>query len=244
MEKPKVLVTGGNGKLATTLKQMMGGLICLGRQEMDITNEKRIKETFLKYRPDVCLHLAANTNLNYCEKNRQEAYNVHVVGTQYVADACCEHDVYLVYISTDYAFDGEKGMYNETDYPNPKCFFALTKLLGEFEVKRVSKHLIIRGTMKVRGPWKHPVAPTDMFESLLYYDEFAKILLALIEKKAVGIYHVGNGRFNVYEWAKKLTPDLQPTMRDKIPFPLPRDCSLDCTKLNSIIDVKKLLGGA
>jgi dTDP-4-dehydrorhamnose reductase len=243
MKEPLILVTGGNGRLANTLKQMRKGLICLGHQEMDVMNEWQVKDAFSKYRPDICLHLAANTNLNYCEKNRQEAYNVHVVGTQYTADACCEHNTYLVYISTDYLFDGEKGMYKEADYPNPKCFFALTKLLGEFEAKRVPTHLIIRGTMKTRGPWKHPVAPTDMFQSLLYYDEFAKILLALIGKKATGIYHVGNGRFNVYEWAKRLTPTLQPTTRDKIPLPLPGDCSLDCTKLNSIIDVKKLLGG-
>ncbi|MFA5771244.1 MAG: NAD(P)-dependent oxidoreductase [Thermoplasmata archaeon] len=238
-----ILVTGGNGKLATTLKQMKKGLICLGRQEMDITNEKHVKEAFSKYQPTICIHLAANTNLNYCEKNRQEVYNVHVTGTQYIADACREHNIYLIYTSTDYVFDGEKGMYRETDFPNPKNFFALTKLLGEFEVKRAPQHLIIRGTMKARGPWKHPVAPIDMFQSLLYYDEFAQILLALIERKATGIYHIGNGKFNIYEWAKKLTPNLQETTLDKIPLPLPRDCSLDCTKLNSIIDVKKLLGG-
>jgi len=242
MKMADILVTGGSGKLGEELKKLIDARF-LPSEDLDIREESQVEQIFSKYKPDICYHLAAETDLNKCEKEKQHTFNINVKGTSHVVDQCIKHDTYLVYPSTDYVFDGKKGNYSEEDYPNPVNYYALTKLLGEYEVKRVKKHLITRGTMKERGKWRHPKAPKDMYESLLHHDEYAKLMLALVNKSATGLYHLGNDKYSVYEWASDFDPEVEPTTLEKIPFPLPKDISLDTSKLENTIDVKKFLHG-
>ncbi len=235
-----ILVIGGTGNLGKEVKKLIEAKF-LSSDDLDIKKEGQVKKIFSKYKPDICFHLAAETDLNKCEKEKQHAFDINVKGTRYVVDQCIKYDTYLIYPSTDYVFDGEKGNYSEDDYPNPVNYYALTKLLGEYEVKGAKEHLITRGTMKERGKWKHTRAPTDMYESLLHYDEYAKLMIELVNKDAIGLYHLGNGRYSVYEWAREFDTTVKPTTLDEISFPLPKDVSLDTTKLEKIIDVKEVL---
>jgi len=240
MTMKKVLVTGGTGKLGEELKKLIDARF-LSSNDLNIMEKGQVKRIFSKFKPKICYHLAAETDLNKCEKEKQHAFNINVEGTSHVVDQCIKYDTYLIYPSTDYVFDGKKGNYSECDYPNPVNYYALTKLLGEYEVKRAKKHLITRGTMKQRGTWRHPQAPKDMYESLLHHDEYAKLMVALVNKSAAGLYHLGNGKYSVYEWASDFDPEVEPTTLDNIPFPLPKDISLDTSKLENTIDVKKVL---
>ena len=236
----EVLVTGGSGKLGQELKKLIDGKF-LSSSDLDVTNKEEVKKVFSENKPDICYHLAAETDLNRCEEEKQHAYEVNTVGTRNIVDECKKHDTYLIYPSTDYIFDGDKGNYSEDDHPNPVNYYALTKLLGEYEVKRANKHLITRGTMKQRGKWRHPKAPEDMYESLLHHDEYAKLMKALVDKKATGIYHLGNGRYSVYEWASRFDDEVEPTTLDQISFSIPKDISLDTSKLEKTIDVEEVL---
>ncbi len=238
----KTLVTGGTGKLGQELQELTDGIF-LSSSDLDVKDEEQVKKVFSKYNPDVCFHLAAETDLNRCEEDKQHAYDVNVKGTQYIADQCINHNTYLIYPSTDYVFDGEKGNYSEEDYPNPVNYYALTKLLGEYEVKRADKYLITRGTMKQRVKWRHPEAPKDMYESLLHHDEYAKLMFALVEKEVEGLYHLGHGRYSVYQWVSEFDSDVVPTTLDEIPFSLPKDVSLETSKLEKIIEVDEVLEG-
>jgi len=236
------LVTGGTGNLGRKIKKLIDGIF-LSSSDLDVRDKSEIDKIFSEHEPDICYHLAAETDLNRCEEEKQYAYEVNTVGTRNIVNKCKKFDTYLVYPSTDYVFDGEKGNYSEDDYPNPVNYYALTKLLGEYEVKRMDKYLITRGTMKQRDEWRHPKAPKDMYESLLHHDEYAKLMVALAEKNATGLYHLGNGKYSVFEWASSFDPKVEPTTLDEISFPLPKDVSLDTSKLERLIDVEELLEG-
>lgn len=242
MKMTEILVTGGTGKLGKELQKLIDAKF-LSSSDLDIKEKSNIEKVFSKHQPDICYHLAAETDLNKCENDKQYAYDVNVKGTQCVVNQCIKHDTYLIYPSTDYVFDGERGNYSEDDYPNPVNYYALTKLLCEYEVKRSKKYLITRGTMKQREKWRHPKAPKDMYESLLHHDEYAKLLVALANENATGLYHLGNKKYSVYEWASEFDPDVEPTTLDEIPFPLPKDISLNTSKLERTIDVNKVLQG-
>ena len=237
-----IIVTGGTGRLGEELKKLIDAEF-FSSDDLDIREESQVEQIFSKYKPDICYHLAAETDLTRCEEEKQHAFNINVKGTRNVVDQCIKYDTYLVYPSTDYVFGGEKGNYSEEDYPDPVNYYALTKLLGEYEAKRVKKHLITRGTMKQRQRWRHPQAPKDMYESLLHHDQYAKLMVALVKRGSTGIYHLGNGRYSVYEWSSRFDPNVEPTTLEEIPFPLPKDISLDTSKLENTIDVKKVLRG-
>ncbi len=235
------VVTGGSGNLARVLKGTRPEYKFLSRNDLDVTDRDAVLRVFDKERPAMCIHLAAITNVAACETDHEMAYSINTIGCRNVADACIEHRTYVVYTSTDYVFDGDKGMYKEDDPPNPINYYGLTKLLGEFEIRRVPKHLIIRGTMKQDTGWKHPKVPNDIYQSLLHYSQYSWILLQLIEKNITGLIHVGNKRYNLYEYAALRRADVEPIKRSDIKtVRLPGDCSLDVSKLSSILDLEMM----
>lgn len=237
-----VIVTGGEGNLAKYIRELRPGFIYLGHSDLDVTDTDEVKSIFSEYNPDICIHLAANTDVAYCEREHKVAFQVNTLGTRNIAKACNEHETYLVYTSTDYVFDGEEGLYNESDPPNPVNYYGLTKLLGEYEAKCVSDYLIVRGTMKQTEGWKHPKVPDDMYESILFYDEFARILLRLVDLSESGIIHLGKKRYNLYQVAKSRRSDVSPIKVDDIKsVRLPKDCSLDVSKLKSIVNLEEVL---
>ena len=98
---------------------------------LDVTDKGGVQQLIRKISPDVIIHTAALTDVDYCETNREEAWNVNVEGTRNIAEASRESNSKLVYVSTDYVFDGERGMYKEDDQPNPVGQYGKTKLEGE-----------------------------------------------------------------------------------------------------------------
>ena len=230
----KILVTGGKGKLGRELHKLIHANF-RDIDELDITNKTLLLDNICQGEYNIIIHLAADTNLKRCEEDKETAFNINVNGTENIVEICKKRDIYLIYSSTDYVFNGEKGLYREDDATDPVNYYAYTKLIGEYIVNRLEKFLILRGTMKEKGKWRHPVAPTDMYESLLHHDEYAEFMVKLIERKATGIYHVGKGRYSVYEWAHQFDSDVKPKTIEEIGFPLPRDCSLNTSKLDQFL---------
>ncbi|KPV62352.1 MAG: dTDP-4-dehydrorhamnose reductase [Candidatus Bathyarchaeota archaeon BA2] len=186
-----------------------------------------------KIKPDVVIDTAALHNVDYCETHHDEAWKVNVEGTRNVADACKETSAKMIFVSTDYVFDGKKGFYNEKDAPNPLHFYAKTKLEGEKVVREAGiDYAIVRpsviygwnpselaGLRSSSGKsmnfaiWilnelrkrKEIKIVTDQYSSPTLADNLAEALLALSKSQRKGVYHTaGKICIDRFNFAKKI----------------------------------------
>lgn len=145
----RVLVTGVKGQLGSDIaaELKLRAEECIGADiaDFDITDRGATVGTIKKYMPDCVIHCAAFTDVNGAEEKRGLCERINVLGTENVALACNEADAKLIYISTDYVFNGE-GMrpYEPNDERDPINFYGMTKSLGEDKVRSICpKHFQI-----------------------------------------------------------------------------------------------------
>ena len=114
--------------------------------KVDISQKKDVQNIFVSEKPDIVIHTAAWTDVDGCELDPEKAEQVNVTGTLNVAEACYDNSAYLIAVSTDYVFDGNKGKcYSEDDKPNPLSVYGKTKLEAENLVKELlSSFLVVR----------------------------------------------------------------------------------------------------
>lgn len=154
-----ILITGSNGQLGTELRYLLDersvDYVAVDVVEMDITNATKVEEVFAQVKPSLVYHCAAYTAVDAAEeegKALNEAINV--AGTEHIAKACERYGATLVYISTDYVFDGQKPAgqeWLETDTPDPQTAYGRAKRLGELAVERYTKQFYIIRTAWVFG---------------------------------------------------------------------------------------------
>lgn len=226
-----ILITGGHGQLGTELRKLLDekniDYISTDAHDLDITD----KEGTLKYisdlKPTLIYHCAAYTAVDKAEDEGKELdEKINVDGTRNVAEAAKAVDATLIYISTDYVFDGKKkdGMYKEEDAKNPLSEYGRTKLLGEQAVQEImDKYYIIR-TSWVFGLYGHnfiftmqKLAEThdkltvvnDQFGRPTWTRTLAEFMHFVIEKNAdYGVYHLSNeNSCSWYEFAKEILKD-------------------------------------
>ncbi|SEP82331.1 dTDP-4-dehydrorhamnose reductase [Hyunsoonleella jejuensis] len=150
--KKNVLVTGADGQLGQTIKELYAvnklGLdfVFVSKKELDITNIKNIDNFFDKHKFEYCINCAAYTNVEEAEKTPELAYNINAEGVKNLAYKCKETNTVLIHVSTDYVFDGEKkGAYTINDKPNPINEYGKSKLEGENYIHNIlNKYFIIR----------------------------------------------------------------------------------------------------
>lgn len=222
-ETRRVLVTGGNGflgektcavfrdagaKVSGTSRSGSGGML-----KMEMTDGKSIAEAVKKAKPDVVIHTAANKDNDFCESNRKQVHAINTEGTAALAGACRERGARMVYVSTEYVFDGRKGSpYSEEDKTSPVNYYGTTKAEGERAVlAELEDALIVRPGIlygfnnaddKTNFVWwalnemKNGRAVkgfTDQVFCPVLIDDVAEAMLALIRKEKAGIYHVTGG---------------------------------------------------
>ncbi|MBI2674889.1 MAG: SDR family oxidoreductase [Candidatus Aenigmarchaeota archaeon] len=203
----------------TFLKQSEGNFL-----RADIRDRKSLEDAFAKSRPDVAVLTAALTWVDYCEKNRQEAWEINVEGMRNVADICKKYGSAIVFMSSDYVFDGANGPYRESDATNPVNFYGKTKLEGESIVRTIEKHLIIRTTVVFDyGEPKNFVsrlieqnskgiavrAPNDQYGNPTLASNLAEAILELVLKQKTGIYNVaGQSWLTRYDFSMLLAKKL------------------------------------
>ena len=113
--------------------------------QLDISDHKKISDLIDKEKPDIVINCAGRNDIDFLEKNPEQAIAINSIGPEIIAKKCEEYNSRLVHISTDSIFDGQKGMYDENDVPNPKNIYAKTKLEGEKKVtKECSNSVIVR----------------------------------------------------------------------------------------------------
>jgi dTDP-4-dehydrorhamnose reductase len=218
-----ILLTGGSGLLGTEIQKH---LLCYApsHKDFDIIDPPPLPEGI-----HMIVHCAAYTDVAGAEINKQECFDTNAVGTYQMA----KMGVPVVYISTEYVFDGELGDYTETCIPNPINYYAVTKFFGEELVRKAEKSLTIRCLFKPR-PFPHPKACTDQWTSGDYVDVIAPMVVKaihLFEKMPQGnhVLHIGTEKKTTYELARQ-SRDVQPCSINDIDVRLPKDTSLDLTK--------------
>ncbi len=236
-----VLITGSAGMLGGSLRESLSGDyevygidIHSSRAtsenfiECNITDKKAIAEVVSKVRPDVVIHTAAWTDVDGCELDPKKAYKVNFTGTENVALACRQTGAVLIYISTDFVFDGKKKTpYKETDLPKPLSVYAESKLKGEEAVGKLLKNYFILRTSWLYGKNGKNFVDTivekgrtekmlkvvdDQVGSPTYAKDLAKAIHVLTDKICraglnlpYGIYHVSNsGAVSWYEYAREI----------------------------------------
>ena len=225
------LITGGTGSLGSELAKLYPDSIHPSHLELDITNEAAVMQLMSEAKVDGLIHCAALTSIRRCEEDRKAAFQTNVEGTRNLVRALAKFQSksMFVYVSTASVFYGDRGEYTELDFPYPKNFYNLTKLLGEFVVTEsgLANYLIVRVNFASRKKWAYPQAFTDRFGSYLFSDDVALAMKQLIDRGQRGIVHVCGERMSMFEFAKITTPDILPmTIRDYAGPPLPMDMSL------------------
>ncbi len=224
--------------------------------ECDIRNRDRVTSIVKDIQPNLIIHTAALTNVDYCEEHPEEAGSINVIGTENVISATKETGAKLIYISTDSVFDGKKGMYTEEDTPNPLNVYAKTKLEGEKRSLNLSNSIVVRTNIYGWSLYdKLSIAEwilaglregktlrmfTDVFFCPILVNNFIDALFEMYSRDFVGLYHLAGGErcskhSFAYSIAKIFRLDekyIEPSTLNEINLLAcrPKDPSLDTTK--------------
>ena len=199
----KILVTGGDGRFAKLLKDKNKklNLICCSKKQQDILNLKSIKKNFEKYKPKIILHCAGLSRpMSIHEKNIAKSIDLNIIGTANLVKICKLYKIKLIYFSTGYVYEGNKGNYKETDPVKPFNNYGLSKLGGECAVSMYKKSLILRLTMTEK-PFTHNTAFTNLKSNFMFHEDLVDMLPKVIN--ATGIINIGGKSQSVYHFAKK-----------------------------------------
>nr|WP_154984676.1 dTDP-4-dehydrorhamnose reductase [Paenibacillus xylanexedens] len=258
----KVLVTGASGQLGRDVVLLLEkeghDILACDRDQMDITNQAQCNEVISSYHPEVIIHCAAYTAVDAAETDTDGAYKVNAVGTRNVAVAAEKVGAKLIYISTDYVFDGQSTTpYQEYDDTNPRSVYGKSKRAGEWLVQSLcSKWFVVRTswvyglhgnnfvkTMLKLGQEKPKLQVVhDQKGSPTYTVDLALFLIELMGTEMYGIYHASNcGECTWYEFTQaifeeaqtvfgvSIQAELEPCTTEQFPRPAPRP-------VNSVMD--------
>lgn len=277
-----VLVTGSSGllgsNLTTQLRKKGYRVVTTYRslQEktdlsefVDLTVPYTIEEAIAKTTPDVIIHAAALTNLDYCELHADEAVKANSEATKSIADLGAKLGSFVVYVSTDYVFDGKQGNYAEEDSPNPVNVYGESKLQGERHLQDAGgAHAIVRPSViygskpssgkenfalwligKLMHEEKVSIL-TDQFVSPTLATSLAEMMVELVERRLHGTFHLsGAERVDRYSFSKRLAAAFGLDDSLLVPARLsamkwvakrPADSSLDVSKAAGALSCKPI----
>ncbi|AET57595.1 spore coat polysaccharide biosynthesis protein spsK [Paenibacillus terrae HPL-003] len=251
----KVLVTGASGQLGKDVVKVFQeqGHDVLGydREQLDITDLEQAVEIVGQYQPDAVIHCAAYTAVDAAESDVDGAYQVNAAGTRNMVLAAEKVGAKLVYISTDYVFDGTaEHPYHEYDNTNPQSIYGKSKRAGEVLTQTLSSRYFIVRTSWVYGLYGNNFVKTmlklgqekphlqvvdDQKGSPTYTVDLARFLAELVQTEKYGVYHASNSGFCTwYEFTQailqdaaeilgaKITAKLEPCSTEQFPRPAAR----------------------
>lgn len=216
----KVLITGIQGQLGYDVAKVLDArkieYYAPALEELDITNRAVVLEILEKYYPDAVIHCAAYTAVDKAEDEPEKCWAVNVDGTRNIAEGCKKIGAKLLYVSTDYVFEGTgERFYKETDPVNPQNVYGASKLAGELVVKSfLEKYFIVRTswvfgengnnfvkTMLRLAETKTEISVVcDQMGSPTYTADLAPLLCDMVATEKYGIYHATNE--GVCSWAE------------------------------------------
>ncbi|WP_448520466.1 dTDP-4-dehydrorhamnose reductase [Rhodoflexus sp.] len=228
MSKPVLLITGANGQLGQTLRQIAPAydafaFVFTDIDTLDITDTQSIAEAFERYRPDWCVNAAAYTAVDKAESAREAAYAVNVEAVQLLAAACRNYGATMLHISTDFVFDGSKSVpLREEDPTAPLNYYGESKRQGELALQGAGiPHIIVR-TSWLYSPYGNNFVKTmlrlgkervelkvidDQIGTPTFAEDLAHAIMTIVghdhsAAPAYGLYHYSNeGVASWYDFA-------------------------------------------
>jgi dTDP-4-dehydrorhamnose reductase len=233
--------------------------------KMDLLNHEMISNVMSEKKPDVVIHLGAMTAVDLCDTQQDNALKINSQATEILAKECSKINSFMVYVSTDYVFNGNSGLYKENDVTNPLGFYGKSKLLGEKSIQNFSSNWCIARTSTPFG--LHPTKKsfpiwvienlqkqkqidvlTDQFTSPTYVPSLSRMLIEISERHLTGIIHVaGASKISRYEMASLVSDKLgldgkllrEISINDiKWEAQRPKDSSLNVSKAISTLNQK------
>ncbi len=220
----------------------------------DLKDYNGISDLINKLKPEVVVHSAALTDVDRCEREKELAYRTNVEGTRAMAQAAEKSGSFLIYISTDYVFDGNRGMYGEDDRTDPVNYYGYTKLLGEqFCRDCIARTCVIYGSRPASGKINFALwlinnlksgqkvrVVTDQFITPTLNTNLARMVLEIADKRLRGVYNLaGATRISRYDFALMLAREFDldhslivPSRMNDLKWNAkrPMDSSLDTSK--------------
>ena len=220
-----IAVIGGGGLLSTELKKVSPNIQLFKKEKVDITDTSTFRHLDVY---DTIIHTAALINNTDIKNNEVDYITTNIIGTANLTNYCLMTNKRLVYISTDYVYDGS-GDHKEDDPVNPYNLYSWSKLGGECSVRFLENHVIIR-TSFGKTEFPYPKGFNNLYSSKDYVDIIAPIIMKVVNNKDFrGTINVGTERKSLYQYALTRNEGVEPTS-----LPETKDFSMDLTKLKNI----------
>ena len=259
-------ITGAHGLIGNYLVQTAPRwapewqVRALTRERLDLLDFSAVRREFLRERPGLIIHCAAITAVAEAQKDPALARRVNVEVTRWLAELAA--DIPFVFFSTDLVFDGRKGNYTETDVANPLHVYGETKLAAEEIVLKNPRHLVIRtslnggvsptGDRAFNERLRHSLQVagqgmklfTDEFRNPIPAVETARAVWELVQREAVGLYHVAGAeklsRWQIGELLVRRWPEIETKLEPGLAadiggVPRALDTSLDISKVQKVL---------
>jgi dTDP-4-dehydrorhamnose reductase len=277
----KLLITGAGGLYGSKLAKIaveanlevyscdvQESQVCGNFVKFDVSNKELVNEAFKRVKPDVVVHAATLTDVDKCELNKGFAWKINVEGTRNIVESAKNTGSFLIYISTDYVFNGEKGWYTELEKPDPINHYGLTKLKAEELVKAQEEYFIARpsviyGSTPAAGKvnfalWlietlrkgEHVKIVTDQWNTPTLNTNLAEMTLEAAERRLTGTFHLcGATRVSRFQFAELIAETfglsknlIDPALSSQFKWPAkrPMDSSLDTAKAQQTLRNKPL----
>lgn len=190
---------------------------------MDLSDRASTTKLIVEHEPDVIIHAGAMTNVDLCESEREKCWDVNVNGTEHIIQAAESVGAKLMFLSTDYIFDGKSGPYNEEDRPNPVSYYGRSKLAAENAIRGSRIEWIIVRTIVLYGHSCHgghsfltwligslregkPVRiVNDQWSNATFVDDLAHAIKSLTDSDYIGIFNIaGDEIITRYEFSRRI----------------------------------------
>lgn len=219
------MITGAGGQVGSQFSRMLNSLLyevfSYTKEQLDLTNYDAVSHEVARCHPDIIINCAALTDVDQAEHNEKQAYTINAYAAKHLADEARQIGSKLVYLSTNYLFDGNEDVpYREGDTPAPINIYGQSKLLGEQFIKRAMNDYFI-----IRTSWIFGLSGDNFYRNLLsdlqkgvpikiagaqtssptYSEDLVSITIKVMETERFGTYHVTNsGACTRYEFAKAI----------------------------------------
>lgn len=238
----RILITGSNGLLGQKIVKLLSGkegveLLATSKgenrisdksgynyQNLDITKAEEIHNIFSEFKPTILINTAAMTNVDACEDDKENCWDLNVNAVKYMIAASEKHNTHFIHLSTDFVFDGENGPYKEEDQPNPISYYGLSKyeaekLLQQSNIKwSIARTIIVYGIAEKMSRsnivlWAkealekgNPLTIVeDQFRSPTLAEDLAMACWLIAEKEATGIFHIsGKDVMSILDLVKRV----------------------------------------
>lgn len=223
----------------------------------DVTQKEMVEKEIVTYEPDIVINTAGKTNLEWCELNKLQAFNVNVLGANNLSDICQEREIFFIHLSSGCIFESKSptDLKKENDKPEPAAYYSWTKVWAE---NMIISHKTLRSLiLRPRQPVSSQISEKNMLIKMLTFSKFVgeeggwnsgtvledmmEITTELIEKELTGIFHIANEGFTTpYQIALLLKKYINPNMNIEKITHKDLDKMTPTKRVATVLDISKL----